>query len=281
MTDSNILYPMEAFALAMVLCSGGMKAAMIAGIGLILGDVLLHVLHDNFREKYRRAFYGVGIIVTVAVLIYGWNMAGLPMDAKTLLGFGVMAILLGKHHDDLEKAGADVANRTTDRSAANTESLEVRGSKIVAPDYNRILWSDSVAYGFLVLLAAVREFMAGGSIFEVELTKWGIMSRAYGSPMLALILAGIILASINAILKAEFKKDAALWVCIPTILLETPFVLNNVPEWLGTIIGVFFMLIIYYTFRKKIFQPAVSKYFRGIPVELVTLGMMYMIFSIL
>ena len=249
---------MEAFALAMVLYSGGMKEAMLAGIGLILGDVLLHVLQDNFRDKYTRAFSGMGILVTVAVLTYCRDMAGLPVDVKTLLGFGAMVLLLGKQHDDLEKAGADVV-----------------------PDYNRILWADSVAYGFLVLLSMVREFMSGGSMFQVELTEWSILSHAYGSPMLALILAGIMLAATNAALKTEFKKDAALWVCIPTILLETPFVLNHVPEWLGTIIGVLFMLILYYTFRKKIFHPAVSKYFRGIPVELVTLGMMYMIFSIL
>lgn len=258
MTNSSVFYPMEAFALAMVLYSGGMKEAMLAGIGLILGDVLLHVLQDNFRDKYQRAFSGMGILVTVAVLTYCWDMAGLPVDVKTLLGFGAMVLLLGKQHDDLEKAGADVV-----------------------PDYNRILWADSVAYGFLVLLSMVREFMSGGSMFQVELTEWSILSHAYGSPMLALILAGIMLAATNAALKTEFKKDAALWVCIPTILLETPFVLNHVPEWLGTIIGVLFMLILYYTFRKKIFHPAVSKYFRGIPVELVTLGMMYMIFSIL
>ena len=258
MTNSSAFYPMEAFALAMVLYSGGMKEAMLAGIGLILGDVLLHVLQDNFRDKYQRAFSGMGILVTVAVLTYCWDMAGLPVDGKTLLGFGAMVLLLGKQHDDLEKAGSDVV-----------------------PDYNRILWADSVAYGFLVLLSMVREFMSGGSMFQVELTEWSILSHAYGSPMLALILAGIMLAATNAALKTEFKKDAALWVCIPTILLETPFVLNHVPEWLGTMIGVLFMLILYYTFRKKIFHPAVSKYFRGIPVELVTLGMMYMIFSIL
>ena len=58
MTNSSVFYPMEAFALAMVLYSGGMKEAMLAGIGLILGDVLLHVLQDNFRDKYQRAFSG-------------------------------------------------------------------------------------------------------------------------------------------------------------------------------------------------------------------------------
>ena len=252
---------------------------MLAGIGLILGDVLLHVLQDNFRDKYQRAFSGMGILVTVAVLTYCWDMAGLPVDVKTLLGFGAMVLLLGKQHDDLEKACAVVANSMSDQFAANTEAMKVGGR--FSPDYNRILWADSVAYGFLVLLSMVREFMSGGSMFQVELTEWSILSHAYGSPMLALILAGIMLAATNAALKTEFKKDAALWVCIPTILLETPFVLNHVPEWLGTIIGVLFMLILYYTFRKKIFHPAVSKYFRGIPVELVTLGMMYMIFSIL
>ena len=254
MTDSNVFYPIEAFALAMVLYTGGMREAMMAGIGLIAGDVLFHVLHENYKDKYRRAFGGLGLFVIVAVFIYCWNRTGLPVDVNTLLGFGAMATLLGKYHDDL---------------------------KMPTPDYNKILWGDSVAYGFLVLLAAVREFVSGGSIYAVELTKWGIMSHAFASPMFSLIFAGIILAFVNGVLKVECKKDAALWVCIPTILLETPFVLNNVPEWLGTIIGVLFMLIIYYTFRKKITRPAVSKSLRGIPVELVALGMLYMIFSIL
>ena len=149
---------MEAFALAMVLYSGGMKEAMLAGIGLILGDVLLHVLQDNFRDKYQRAFSGMGILVTVAVLTYCWDMTGLPVDVKTLLGFGAMVLLLGKQHDDLEKAGADVV-----------------------PDYNRILWADSVAYGFWYFSPWFENLCP-----VAVCSKWSLQSGAF-CPMLTVL----------------------------------------------------------------------------------------------
>lgn len=250
----NVYYPIEAFALAMILFSKGMKIAMLVGIGLIFGDVLLHVLHENFGKSYRQAISGVGIVVTTGAIAFICKLAEISLDPATLAGFGVLGVLLVKHHEDTDEG---------------------------EPDYNKVLWGDSIAYVFYVLLSLIREFISGGTIFDNKLTKLGFMSHSYGKVMFALILAGIMTAVINAVLKCECRKNAALWVCIPTIILETPFVWNNVPEWVGTIVAIVFILVIYLTFRKKVGLSGTSKYISGIPVELVTLGMMYMIFSIL
>lgn len=250
----NVYYPMEAFALAMILFSSGMKTAMLVGIGLIFGDVLLYVLHENFDKTYRQAISGVGIIATAGVIGYILNYVGATLNAKTLLGLGALGIMLVKYHEDFDEE---------------------------TPDYNKVLWSDSVAYIFYVLLAVVREYISGGVIYDVKLTKLGFMSHSFGKVMFALILAGLMLGIINLILKAESKKNAAVWVCVPVIILEAPFVWNNVPEWLGTVVAVVFMLVIYLTFRKKLASSKASSRLSGIPVELVTLGMMYMIFSLL
>lgn len=252
--SSGVYYPIEAFALGMILFSEGMKTAMLVGIGLIFGDVLLHVLHENFGKTYRQAISGVGIVATAGVIAYIIGYAGGTVDTATLIGLGALGVLLVKHHEDHFEE---------------------------EPDYNKILWGDSVAYICFVLLAIIREFISGGTVFGNKLTKLGFMSHSYGKVMFALILAGIMVAFVNAVLKCECKKNAAVWVCVPTIILEVPFIWNNVPEWAGTIVAILFMMVIYLTFRKKVSMSNTGKYFKGVPVELVTLGMMYMIFSIL
>lgn len=250
----NVYYPVEAFALAMILFSKGMKTAMIVGIGLMFGDILLYVLHENFGERYKQAIGGIGILFTAGSLAYSFQYVGNTLDAKTLVAFAVLGILLVKHHED---------------------------AKENVPDYNKILFSDSIAYLLMVVLAVIREFIAGGAVFGIKLTKLGFMTNAYGKVMMALVFAGIAIGIINAILKSESSDNAAVWVCIPTIILEVPFVWNNVPEWLGTVVAIVFMLVVYLTFRKKFALSKISGNFKGLPVEMITLGMMYMIFSIL
>lgn len=247
-------YPIEAFALSMVLFSCGMKEAMITGIVVVFGDILLHVLHENINLSYKQAISAIGLVITTTAFYYSFLYAGLNIDAKTVLAFAAISVLLVKHHED--------------------------GIEDV-PDYNKTLLTDSIVYLLMGLLAVIREFLSKGEIFEMKLAKWGIMSHSYEKTMFALIFTGIIIAVLNAILHTPCKKNAAVWVCIPVILIDAPFIWNNVPEVIGYIVGVIFILIVYFTFRKYLVLSKISDNFKGIPVELMTLGMMYMIFSIL
>ncbi len=254
--NKKLRYPMEAFALAIVLFSAGMKMAMLVGIGLIFGDVLQAVLSDFTTEESARSVSLLGAVITCAALYYMCVGVGIEPTAADIAAFAFLGILLMKHHEDRLKAEEEI-------------------------DYNKLLFNDSVAYGLYVVAALVREYLAGAKIFEIELSKLGFVSGAFGKPMFGLIFAGVCIAIINRILDAQSKDDAAILVCVPAIILAVPFVWDNVPEIVGTLVGIVMTGVIYLYFRNKFLYREAKSYITGIPVETAALGMIYMIFSLL
>ncbi len=254
--SNKMKYPMEAFALAMVLFSSGMKGAMLIGVTLIFGDVLLGILQDLCGNKARYAVSAAGAAVTCAALVLMVRSAGIETDTRTILGFAALGILLGKH-------GAD-------RMKEETEN-----------NYGEMLSADACAWLVYVLIAAAREYLAGASVFEYELTKTAVCSAAFGKPMFALIFAGIGTGIVNRILKAESAEHAALWVCLPVLLFETPFVWNFVSEPAGICVGILMTGILYLTFRSRLAFSDTKPHLEGIPAESVLLGMIYMVVTLL
>ncbi|MDD3369907.1 MAG: hypothetical protein PHP50_13680 [Lachnospiraceae bacterium] len=253
----QIKYPMEAFALAMVLFSAGMKEAMIVGIGLIFSDVLQCVLREFSNKQYGQTISGIGAALTCGVIYVMCTLAGIIPELKQVVGFAVLGLLLVKHNET--KYGAEQAET----------------------DYNAILFADAIAYGVYVLFAAIREYLAGAAVFGYELAEAPVVSTAFGKPMIALVGAGLAVALINGLLKTKSEPNAALWVCVPAILLEVPFVWNHVPELAGMAVGVVTVGVVYLTLRKKLAFADTDNHLEGIPVEMVMLGIVYMIFSLL
>ena len=246
-------YPAEAFALAMVVFSAGMKEAMLTGICLIFGDVLQCVLRECFGAKYNWVVSALAAVVT-GVAVYGMFLfAGLTPETWQLFGMGLLAVLMVRHDEGREGT----------------------------PEYDDVLFSGSIAYGLYVLVAALREYLAGANIFGFELFQAGVVSASFGKPMLALIFAGLTLAVINRILKTASSEDAALWVGIPVIFLNIPFVWNHGPELLGQIIGIATVAVLYVTLGRKLIFADTEKHIEGLPVHLVMLGIIYMVFGIL
>lgn len=246
-------YPAEAFALAMVIFSAGMKEAMLTGICLIFGDVLQCVLRQCFGDKYNRVVSALAAVVT-GVAVYGMFLfAGLTPETWQLLGMGLLAVLMVRHDEGREGT----------------------------PDYDNVLFSDSVAYGLYVLVAALREYLAGAKIFGFELFQAEIVSASFGKPMFALIFAGLMLAVINRILKSTSSEDAALWVGIPVIVLNIPFLWNHGSELLGQVIGIVTVAVVYVTLGRKLIFADTEEHMEGLPVHLVMLGIIYMVFGLL
>ncbi len=252
---------MEAFALAMILFSSGMKLAMVVGIGVIFGDVLQYVLRENPVGRYEYSMQGAGAVITAAALYLMAGAAGFTVDGRMLAGFAMIGVLLMKHQEDRKHEKAQDDSTFT--------------------DYNDVLICDTIVYGAYVLMALVREYLTKGALYEISFTKLGFVSGAFGKPMSALIMTGLLIALLNRVLRAEASKGSSLWLCLPVILIEPAFVWDNVPETFGTIVGIAVTALIYLTFRSKFILTNTKDNIRELPLETVTLGMIYMIFSLL
>ncbi|MBQ0059104.1 MAG: hypothetical protein KBS83_03980 [Lachnospiraceae bacterium] len=248
-------YPIEAFALAFVLFTADMKTAMLVGIALVFGDVLSCLLQEATKEmKINKAIIAQisSLIMFGALMIMLWQS---ELSWRLVLALAAICAAQFKHAMD---------NIAVDEIA-----------------YGDILYADSIAYAAMVVLAILREYLANAEIFGCKLPEIPLVSSAFGKPMMALILAAITVAILNRILKTQCQDQAALWVCLPMLVLEMPFVWNNVPEILGMLVGVIMCGLIYLTMRQKLVFSETLSHIKGVPVEMTLLGIIYMVVTIL
>ncbi|GEM_PF-4133011 len=250
----QLRYPAEAFALAMVLLSGGMKQAAVVGIGLIFAAVLQNVLRENLGEKYTAPVSMAGAVIGTAAIYGMLVLTDMTPGIKETAALAAAALLL-----------------VVSDERAKTQDI----------DYNALLLQSACAYAVYVVFSLAREYFGHAEIFGFELPKIGLVSHAYAKPMLALFVAAVSAAVINRILKVKSDAKAGLGVALPVLLIEAPFVWNNVNEIFGTIIGTLFGMIIYLSLRKRLALADTEEHIAGLPVELAMLGIIYMVFSFL
>lgn len=248
--EKTVKYPIEAFALAMVLFSTNMKLAMVTGIGVILGHVLMSVIAENAGSKQIAAV--IGGVAAAAAIIGSAMFVGLELDVWQYAGAVLAGILVAKH-----------------------------GFEAGEPDYNEILFADALAYAAFVIAAIVREYIGSGAVYTIAMKKSTLMSEVLGGPVIAIAFAGIFLGIVNVIVHSECTKNAGLWACIPTILLTVPFVSEKLPQAAAIIVGAVITLVLYLACR-MLLQFSDNKHeAEGVPVEMLLLGMIYAVLIIL
>ncbi len=251
--EKNVRYPIEAFGLAMVLFSTGMKEAMLAGIAVVFGHVLMNVLFDNTGKNIRNVCIIVSGVLTAAVIVLLGIFADVEFTMWQRIAAAVIGVLIAKHGLDTEEA----------------------------PDFNEILLADALCYGAMVLVAIIREYISAGAVFTMALKHNTLISPELGRAMIALPAAGILLGIINRIVDSGNKKNAALWVCIPVILLEAPFVTDKAPAAVAVVIGMVITLAVYLASRTLLKFSDNRENMEGVPVEMVLLGLIYLVVAVI
>lgn len=250
--EKNVRYPIEAFGLAMVLFSTGMKEAMLAGIAVVLGHVLMNVLLGNTGSSMKKVCAVVGGVVAAAAIILVCIFAGVEITTWQKAAAVVIGVLIAKH-------GLDAAEEC---------------------DFNQILLADALAYGAMVLVAIIREYVGTGAVYTIALKKNTLMSPELGRAMIAIAAAGIALGIINKIVDSDCAKNAGLWVCVPIILLEAPFITEKASVAVAMIIGMVIVLAVYLASRILLQFSDNKENMEGVPVEMVLLGLIYLVVAI-
>ena len=261
----QVTYPMEAFALAMIIFSRTMKEAMIVGICIVFANLMMYFIRDLFHLKEKLGAVMIGTVpalIAFGIMLSQTGMISITkdrfFDRENLFVIAAavcIVIMLIKHH-------------------ACDESAEI--------DYNEVLFCDAWAYGTYVLFAILRQYLTDGTLYTLKITQENVLfSGAYAKTAFGLIGAGIILAIFNAATRSRSGSTSALWVCIPAIALEVPFVLKNVPEVLGLVLGCVIVAAAYLVLRLKLKYSDTSSTTAGLPIEMILLGMVCMIATVL
>ena len=253
----KLKYPAEAFALGIILFSAGMKEAFSAGILIILavvfGEFLKNLLKSVIPDWSLKAcvLIGTGSISASAFLL-GFSALGISVDTKTWLITFVIGLLAARHvlKEDLDG------------------------------EYGELFWECAIIWGFWILLAAVREFCAGGSIFGYTLMEAEFQSKKFLDMTFGFICAGLSLAFTNGVLKKRSTGTEGLFPVVPAVLFSQPFVMESFGETIGFIWAVFVPVVLFISVKKTLRFARSGSAYRGLPVEMLAMGFIYMILSI-
>ncbi|TAH69499.1 MAG: hypothetical protein EWM47_06885 [Anaerolineaceae bacterium] len=252
-------YPTHTFALAMVVFSQNMRNAIIMGILILFVTILgliLDQLFGNKIPKWSRISCNIILMVALTYSIFQIAliaMLGYDIQNRDYILHIFLGLLIAKHIID---------------SDGNS-------------DYNRLLLESAGAYATLLIISIIREFMAGGAIYGYEIADIGFKSIGFSNVIMGFILTGIGIAILNYIFYKEktIIKSNGLLVIIPVILVIEPFTIESLNPTVSKVITFAIVLLLFYSVRKYLIFSRLSKSIKHLSVELLSMGMIYMILS--
>lgn len=253
----KLKYPAEAFAFGMVLFSAGMKESFAAGILVILAVVFAEFL-KNLLESFvpewslkLSVFIGTGSVAASAFLL-GFKTLGLAFDTKLWIMTFVLGLLTAKFvlHNDLQA------------------------------EYGELFFETAIVWGFWVLLGTVREMLSLGSIFGNMLFTADFVSKTFRETFFGFLTAGLVLACTNGVLKKKSTNTNGLLLVVPLAICIRPFSMVSFGEIVGMIWTIAVPVALFISVRKVLKFAKTGPAFRGLPVEMLAMGFIYMILSI-
>lgn len=259
MNYMKVRYPMEAFALAMVVFSQNMKDAFITGILILflttLGLVLDRLIFDKLPKWSRNScilvlFISLTYSLFQIVLI---KVLGYKIDNTASLFHMFLGILIAKH---IIFAEGDT-------------------------NYNLLLSEGAGAFATLLIISIIREFMAEGSIYGFKIADIDFASNGFSNVIIGFILTGIGMAILNRIFKYKNLRTESLLIILPVAVLIQPFTIDGISTVISQIIVIAIVVLFVFSVRKHLVFSRLSKEIKYLPAELVSAGMIYMILSML
>ena len=244
----KVRYSVEAFALAMVLFTTGLEAALIAGAVVVAGTVLGDILAEKMAPKGAAVIAG---IVTAALLIGGLSVAGLMKLAANveLIGAILVAVLVAKHVSE------------------GTEGAEGNAIK-----------ENYVALAIMLVVAVLREVLANGAVFGYEVAEFTAMSASYGKNPMGLVFAGLGMAAVAAIVKKE-AAGCSRCVAIAIAVMTVAGAVLAGGDMVKAVVSACISVVALVSIQKKMIFSTPGKSFAGFPVEVISLGFVTMILS--
>lgn len=250
-------YPMEAYALAMIVFTQNMRMAVITGI-LVLFITTLGLVLDGLigsrLPKWSRNSCTIILMVSLAYSIFRVVLIGVlgyEMDDTAYVFHVFLGILIAKHVIDMD-------GKT---------------------DYNRLLLEGAGAYATMLIISIIRELMAHGSIYGYEIAEFALMSNGFSMAAIGFILAAIGLAILNRIFGYEKIKTKSILVILPVVLLVQPFQFESIDPALSTLLVIVIVLILVYSVNLYLVFSRLSKEIKYLPADLMATGMIYIILS--
>ena len=249
-------YPVEAFALAMILCTHSLTIAIPVGSLLIFGTLAGMVGRVVLGEEKR--MQEVELMITFFA-VFGSIYLSDPavysdMNSwQAMITIVAVALLAAKFVWQLEPQ--EVTN------------------------YKTVLIQSCTAFAVLLVIALLREILGSGTLLGHELMKQGLVSSGYSHTFFGYILAGFGLSIVNRVYNLDLEDLQSALLVIPTAIIASPFVVEAIPEAFSMVIALFLVVVYLVSVKGRLVFSDTQKTLQNMPSELISVGIVYMFLS--
>ena len=254
----KIKYPIEAFALAMIVFSKNMQEALVSGIIIFIVTLLGVVLNKTLGAQlpnWSRRLCNIIFIMSLTYSLFQVIMIGFfnhASDSSTIFIHLIIGAFIVKH------------------------VLEVEGYE----DIGRLSIEGISAYAALGLIGFIREFASVGSILGFSIVDLTFMTTSFQNIVFGFMFAGIALAILNYIFGNKSDKLSSFFVIIPPILVNRPFLIDNINESISILITIIITIVILISVKQYITFSRVSKEWKRLPIDLISASIIYLILRV-
>ena len=254
----KVKYPAEAFALGILLFSSGMKEAFAAGIlvitSVVFAELFKNLLEDSLPDWSLKLCVLIATAsITASAFRLGFSVLEIPVTTGIWLLTFVIGLLSAK--------------------AVLWDGFQA--------EYGDMLYASGILWGFWILFGIAREFLIGGTIFgNVLVESAPFFSASFGQMGFGFLAAGMAIAFTNGILKMKCKNAQSLLLVIPAVLYARPFEMTSFGELVGFVWAAAVPILLFLSVKKTLRFSVTGPAYRGLPVEMISMGMIYLILSV-
>ncbi|MBU9726923.1 hypothetical protein [Diplocloster modestus] len=252
-------YPMVPAAFVIIFCSGTLKEALVAGILTIVLTVAAYLLHDLMCKAGVPEWSRIpSLLIGETALSYAagriaYNyVSGLAFGRDRMLIWLILGLLMacsflwGKMHTDIDA----------------------------------VLYPMAMVYAIWMAAGLLREFLAYGEIFGRAFMEGGYLTKAFQSPIIGFLTAGAVLGIANAVTNEISEERGSLLSILPAAALAVPIQLFSDWQLVNWILGILLVGILVLSVRNRLSYSWTGKRMRGLPIELVSTGLIYMVLTV-
>lgn len=254
----KVRYSVEAFALAMILFTTGLEAALVVGAIVVAGTVLGDTLADKTGKTAAAAVAGIVTYAALTGAMLYTGMASLSKASVEYVNAALVALLVVKHVcDGVEEAST-----------------------------GEILKQNYVALLVMAVVAVIRELLGSGALFGYEVAgELAVVSSTYLKNYFGLIFAGLGIAAVNTMLKKEPAGDS-LYVAVAVVICAVlSMILGkssvDAAAVLKSAISGAIAVVLLISVRGKMLFSTPGKHFAGFPVEVIAYGFLTMMLTVI
>ncbi|MGI6068957.1 MAG: hypothetical protein ACOYBE_00865 [Blautia sp.] len=252
------LFPTESVVLGILLFSGSLPEAMTAGVLLLAVFVLAEVAY-GFLEKVLPSWSLWLCLMAGAGVIYGCAgklalfALGFEVSLPQWILQGIIGILAARHVLENPAKG----------------------------DYNGIFWEYAVIWGLWLLFGGIREVWGLGELAGYSVADGAFLTKGILTPAFGLWGAGILVAAAGAFLGKGPEKKTEAYLLLPLFWYWPAFELPISWPVISLVLAGAVTWLLFYSLRKKLIYSQADGTFGGLPLDLLSLGILYMILGIL